>query len=145
MPDADVTMIPFPRLVDGGPRVYTVGMGSGWFIDAASEHPDEAAKLLDFIISPFAVEQLVEVANFVPPVKMDAADYELAPLPAFALNTLANPGSVEEGVEFGYNVDVLAPLEFNRVLQEDLQAVFADEMTPEEVAADLEVAWSSEQ
>ena len=145
MPDADVTMIPFPQLVDGGARVYTVGMGSGWFVDAASEHPDEAAKLLDFIISPFAVEQLVEVANFVPPVKMDAADYELEPLPAFALNTLANPDSVGEGVEFGYNVDVLAPLEFNRVLQEDLQAVFADEKTPEEVAADLEVAWSSEQ
>ncbi len=145
MPDADVTMMPFPQLVDGMARVYTVGMGSGWFVSAGSEHPNEAASLLDFIISPFAVEQLVEVANFVPPVQLDAADFDLAPLPAFALNTLANPNSVGEDVDFGYNVDVIAPLEFNRVLQESLQAVFADEMTPEEVATALEEAWASGQ
>jgi raffinose/stachyose/melibiose transport system substrate-binding protein len=145
MPDATITMIPFPQLVEGMPRVYTVGMGSGWFVSATTEHPDAAAKLLDFIVSPFAVEQLVEGANFVPPVELNAADYEVSPLQGFALNTLANPDSLEGDIAFGYNVDVLAPLEFNRVLQEDLQAVMADEKTPEEVAADLQQAWEEGQ
>ena len=51
MPDANVTMMPFPQLVEDMPRVYTVGMGSAWFISDATEQADAAAKFLDFINS----------------------------------------------------------------------------------------------
>lgn len=145
MPDANVTMMPFPQLVDDMPRVYTVGMGSAWFVSAASEHPDEAAKLLDFLTSPFAAQKLVEVAGFVPPFAMDISEFELPPLLAYVVNTLTGGNPEMEEFQFGYNVDVLAPLEFNTVLQSDLQALFAGDKTPEEVAANLEQAWAENQ
>jgi raffinose/stachyose/melibiose transport system substrate-binding protein len=145
MPDANVTMMPFPQLVEDMPRVYTVGMGSAWFVSAGTENPDAAARLLDFITSQFAAQQLVEVGGYVPPFAMDITQFELQPLQSYVLNTLTGANPEMEEFQFGYNVDVVAPLEFNTVLQSNLQALFAGEMTPEEVAADLEQAWSENQ
>ncbi|MBK8023069.1 MAG: extracellular solute-binding protein [Chloroflexi bacterium] len=142
MPDANVTMMPFPQLVEGMPRTYTVGMGSAWFVNASTEHPDEAAMLLDFIMSAFAVQQLVEVAGYVPPVATDITQFELAPLQSYVLSTLSGSNPEMNEFAFGYNVDVLAPLAFNTALQQNLQALFADEITPEEAAANLESAWA---
>lgn len=145
MPDANITMMPFPGLVDGVTRTFTVGMGSAWFINAGSANPDAAAMLLDFIISDFGVQQLVEVAGFVPPVEFDDDAFELTPLKRFVIETLAGTGDIVDEVDFGYNVDVLAPLPFNTVLQRGLQQLMADEKTPEQVAAELEQAWTENQ
>lgn len=145
MPDANVTMMPFPELVPGVKRTFTVGMGSAWFINAGSANPDAAAMLLDFIISDFGVQQLVEVAGFVPPVEFDDDAFELTPLKRFVIETLAGTGDIVDEVDFGYNVDVLAPLPFNTVLQRSLQQLMADEKTPEQVAAELEQAWEENQ
>ncbi len=145
MPDANVTMMPFPEMVPGMTRTFTVGMGSAWFINAGSANPDAAAMLLDFIISDFGVQQLVEVAGFVPPVEFDDDVFELTPLKRFVIETLAGTGDIVDEVDFGYNVDVLAPLPFNTVLQRSLQQLMADEKTPEQVAAELEQAWEENQ
>lgn len=141
MADANVTMMPFPEMAEGMPRTFTVGMGSAWFINADSANPDAAAKLLDFIISDFAIQQLVEVAGFVPPVEFDTEVFDLTPLKTFVVETLSGTNEAAQEYAFGYNVDVLAPLEFNTVLQRGLQQLMADEKTPEQVAAELEQAW----
>jgi raffinose/stachyose/melibiose transport system substrate-binding protein len=47
----------------------------------------------------------------------------------------------EEGVQFGYNVDVVAPPEFNDMMQNGFQAILAGDKTPEQQAAALQAAW----
>ena len=44
-------------------------------------------------------------------------------------------------MQFGYNVDVLAPPEFNDAMQNGFQAILAGDKTPEQQAADLQAAW----
>ena len=44
-------------------------------------------------------------------------------------------------MQFGYNVDVLAPPEFNDMMQNGFQAILAGDKTPEQQAADLQAAW----
>ncbi|MCD6033863.1 MAG: hypothetical protein K0S78_6049, partial [Thermomicrobiales bacterium] len=45
------------------------------------------------------------------------------------------------GVQFGYNVDVLAPPEFNEMMLSGFQAILVGDKTPEQQATDLEAAW----
>ena len=44
-------------------------------------------------------------------------------------------------MQFGYNVDVLAPPEFNDMMLNGFQAILAGDKTPEQQAADLQAAW----
>jgi raffinose/stachyose/melibiose transport system substrate-binding protein len=145
MPDANVTMMPFPATVPDGPRIYTTGMGSAWFIASSAANPDAAAQLIDFMFSDFALDQWVEQAGYVPPLPLDADDYELTELQKFVLETLTASVDPDSGVSLGYNIDVLAPRPFNTMLQEGFQAVMADLKTPEEQAADLERIWEENQ
>ena len=44
-------------------------------------------------------------------------------------------------MQFGYNVDVLAPPEFNDMMPNGFQAILAGDKTAEQQAADLQAAW----
>ena len=45
-------------------------------------------------------------------------------------------------MQFGYNVDVLAPPEFNDMMLNGFQAMLVGDKTAEQQAADLEAAWN---
>ena len=64
---------------------------------------------------------------------------EVDPLTASILE--ARQSADDEGVQFGYNVDVVAPPEFNDMMQNGFQAILAGDKTPEQQAADLQAAW----
>ena len=44
-------------------------------------------------------------------------------------------------MQFGYNIDVLAPPEFNEVMSSGFQAMLVGDKTAEQQAADLQAAW----
>ena len=51
-----------------------------------------------------------------------------------------NSAAADE-IQLGYNIDVLAPAEFNDAMLNGFQAILAGDKTPEQQAADLQAAW----
>ncbi len=51
MPDTEVGFVPFPEIEGGQGRVWISGVGSAWYISAATQHPDEAAAFIDYRLS----------------------------------------------------------------------------------------------
>jgi raffinose/stachyose/melibiose transport system substrate-binding protein len=139
MPDYEVGFQPFPEIDGGQGRVWIAGVGSAWYISANSAHPDEAAAFIDYVYSQESVNRLVGENRFIIPVDFDLSTIELDPLTALIYE--ARQSAAAEGVEFGYNVDVIAPPEFNDAMLNGFQAILAGDKTPEKQAADLQAAW----
>jgi raffinose/stachyose/melibiose transport system substrate-binding protein len=136
----EIGMAPFPSL-NGGERLLPSGLGSAWFISAKSQHPEEAAMLLDHIMSDASVQLWVEGARFVPPVIFDASSWSVSPLMKFAIETMQAAGQGEPGAALGHYVDPNVPEGFNAMMQDGFQAVLAGIKTPAEQLADLQRAW----
>jgi len=136
----EIGMAPFPSL-NGGERLLPSGLGSAWFISANTQHPQEAAMLLDTIFSDSSVKAWVETARFVPPVVFDASEWAVSPLMKFAIDTMQAAGQNKPGAALGHYVDPNVPEGFNTMMQDGFQAVLAGIKTPAEQVADLEKAW----
>ena len=139
MPDYEVGFVPFPEVPGGKGRVWISGVGSAWYISSTTQHPDEAAAFIDYLFSQEAVEKWVEGSRYFVPVDVDLSNIEIGPLNQQVIETLQTAG--DEGVQFGYNVDVLAPPEFNEAMSSGFQAILVGDKTPEQEAADLQAAW----
>ncbi len=139
MPDYEVGFQPFPEIEGGQGRVWIAGVGSAWYISANSAHPDEAAAFIDYVYAQESVNRLVGENRFIIPVDFVLSTIELDPLTALIYE--ARQSAADEGVQFGYNVDVIAPPEFNDAMLNGFQAILAGDKTPDEQAADLQAAW----
>ena len=131
-----VGFVPFPKSRGVGP-VWISGVGSAWFITSSAEKPDAAAALIDFLFAGGRGDLVGGSRCFVP-VEADLSNLELGPLYQQVIDTLQS--AEEEGVQFGYNVDVLAPPEFNDMIQR-LPGDPGRRQDPEQQAADLQAAW----
>jgi raffinose/stachyose/melibiose transport system substrate-binding protein len=139
MPDYEVGFVPFPEIEGGKGRVWISGVGSAWYISSTAQHPDEAAAFVDYLFSQEAAEKWIGVSRYFVPVEADLSNIEASPLSSLVIETLQTAG--DEGVQFGYNVDVLAPPEFNEMMLSGFQAILVGDKTPEQQATDLEAAW----
>jgi raffinose/stachyose/melibiose transport system substrate-binding protein len=139
MPDAEVEFVPFPAVEGGQGRFWDSGLGSIWVLAANSQHPDEAGKFLDFLISPESAELWAEQANTPLPVTIDTSTLEASPLLTTVIEVL-NAAAAGE-IQLGYNIDVLVPPEFNDAMLNGFQAMLAGDKTAEEQAADMQAAW----
>ena len=138
MPDAEVGFVPFPLIQEGNEPVWVSGVGGAWLVSANSQNPDAAAAFIDFLYSPESLSALIEGNRFIiPVVDVDLTGVELDPL-----TTLIYESRAAEGAQFGYNVDVLAPAEFNDAMLSGFQAILAGDRTAEEQAAALQAAWA---
>ena len=139
MPDYEIGFVPFPEIEGGKGRVWISGVGAAWFITSSTAHPDEAAAFLDFLVSPEAGKMWIEGSKVFVPFEVDLSTIEVSPLTRLVVETLQTAG--DEGVQFGYNVDVLAPPEFNEMMSSGFQAILVGDKTAEQQAADLQTAW----
>jgi raffinose/stachyose/melibiose transport system substrate-binding protein len=143
MPDQDIGFAPFPSIPGAKGQYWISGVGSAWYISAKSQHQDEAAKVLDYFFSPDVVKQWIEKAGFYVPVQVDVASLQVSPLYTQILGVLQSGIGANATTQFGYNVDVLAPPQFNDAMTNDFQAIINGQKTPEQVAADLDAAWKA--
>jgi raffinose/stachyose/melibiose transport system substrate-binding protein len=118
---------------NGGDPLPPAGLGSGYFISSATEHPEEAIAFLDFLYDPANARIWTEGMRVIPPYEVDTSGYDVPQLYTFALEALAT-------VPMGYNIDVLTPDTFNTMMADGFQAVFLGQKTPEQQAADLQAA-----
>ncbi len=144
MPEQEIAFIPFPQ-IDGAQGQYGVsGVGSAFYISAQSQHPDVAAQLLDFMFSPEMVTQWIETGGFYVPVLVeDVARLDVSPLYRSVLEVIQSGIGDNATAQFGYNVDVLAPPDFNEILLNGLQALVAGDSSPEQLTADLQASWEA--
>ena len=142
MPDAEVEFVPFPAPPGAtAGRLWSSGVGSAYFASANSEHQEEVGRFLDYLFSPETARRWIEEAQFVVPVDVDTSDIEAGPLFRTILDQIAAASRGE--IQLGYNVDVLAPQEFNDAMQNGFQAMVAGDKSAEQQAADLQAAWEA--
>jgi raffinose/stachyose/melibiose transport system substrate-binding protein len=136
MPDYEVGFMPFPEIEGGHGPVWVTGVSSAWFITSAAEDPDAAAAFIDYLFSPAAIELWLADGEGTMPIELDLEAFDLAPMQETTFAILQS-----EDVQFGYNIDVLAPAPFNDMMRSGFQLVLAGSKTPEQQAADLQAAW----
>ncbi|MFN8679102.1 MAG: extracellular solute-binding protein [Thermomicrobiales bacterium] len=139
MSDQDVQFTTFPLIKEGNEPTWISGVGSAFYINAGSQHPDEAAAFVDFLFNQDSVAKWLGEAKYFVPVAFDASTIEIDPVTAQIVTVLQEAGS--SGAQFGYNIDVMAPPAFNDMMQSGFQAVLAGDKTAEQQAADLQAAW----
>lgn len=138
--DFETGYIPFPA--PDGPGIYSGGLGSGPYISAGSSKTDAALEFVDFLASEEHGAWTVENFHTIPPMPLDTSELDVSPLFAQVLEDTAALADGGAG-DFGYNIDVLMSDAFNEALYDGVQAVLTGQMTPEEVAAELEAAAQS--
>ncbi len=121
--------------IDGKPVVVPGGIGSGWVVSAATEHPDAVVEFLDYLISEEMGPHWVTEINAVPAYPVDTAALDLPDLLALALDIIG-----EQAESMGYNIDVVVPASFNQVQWDGFAAIFQGIKTPAEVATALQAA-----
>ena len=93
------------------------------------------ARIYTFDEIPMSVENWVTEINAIPAYPVDTTGLDLPELQAFAF------AIVEEYADsMGYNIDVLTPANYNKVMWDGFAAVLAGTKTAEEQMLDLEAA-----
>ncbi len=128
--DTGIFFLPAP---DGGNPNPPAGLGSGYFVSAATQHPEEAKAFLSFLFDPANARFWVEEMSVLPPYAVDVEGMDLPGLLEFAL------GALSEG-EMGFNIDVLMSDQFNSAMSDGFQAVLSGTRTAAEQAAALQKA-----
>ena len=121
--------------INGNPVVVPGGIGSGWMVSAATKHPAEVMEFLDYLVSDKMGPRRVTEINAVPAYPINTEGVAVPELLSFALGIIS-----EQADSMGYNIDVLTPDNFNKVMWDGFAAVLAGSKTPEQQAADLEAA-----
>jgi raffinose/stachyose/melibiose transport system substrate-binding protein len=133
---APVGFFPFPS-INGKPVYIPAGLGSGYFVSSKTKYSKEAFQFIDYLMSQEAAKIWLEEARAIPPIKIVTKDLNISPLfknVITTINRLTTTGT------FGYNIDVLTPMNFNTVMSQGFQEVLDGKKTPEEVAKELQAA-----
>lgn len=129
--NVDFFFLPAPT---GGTTTPPAGLGSGWFISAATAHPEASERFLEFLYDPANAAYWVEQMSIIPPYAIDAASLNASPLMSETMQSLADPSAM------GLNIDVLTPEAFNTTMLDGFQAVLGGDRTAAEQAQALQSA-----
>jgi raffinose/stachyose/melibiose transport system substrate-binding protein len=136
--DFEVDFFPFPS-INGSSVSPPAGVGSGLFVAANANNPDGALTFIDYLQSDEVARFYIERLNQIPAFPVDTAGFDVPGLFRQVLDDLSQSPQAEA---FGYNIDVLAPQNFNEVMFSGFQQVIGGSRSPEEQAAALHEAWA---
>jgi raffinose/stachyose/melibiose transport system substrate-binding protein len=136
--DFEVDFFPFPS-IDGSSISPPAGVGSGLFVAANAKNPEGALTFIDYLQSDEAARFGIEKFNTIPAFPIDTQGLDVPELFRQVLDDLSQSPQAEA---FGYNIDVLAPQNFNEVMFSGFQEVINGSRSPEEQAAALQKAWA---
>ena len=144
IPD-DWDWAPFPILNNSGADPsYLLALGTTLSINASSENPDAAAKVLDFVFN--SKDIVLDMANefnfaeFVVPLKFEDSDFgdNINPKIKRYLKTFAE----ETGKgNYGYTTWTFWPVDAETHLWKDMEVLWADEISVEDYMADHQKLW----
>jgi raffinose/stachyose/melibiose transport system substrate-binding protein len=134
--DFEAGYIPFPTEDDAG--IFTGGLGSGPFVSAQTEHPEEAIAFLDFLASEEHGRWVVENLQLIPSFPVDTEGLDIPPLFTQVLEDTEQLASGEG--DFGVNIDVVAEDALNQAMYDGMQGLFTGQSTAQQVAESLQEA-----
>jgi len=136
--DFEVGFFPFPSI--GGSGISPpVGVGAGLFVAAGARDPEGAIKFIDYLQQDDTARFVIERFNTIPAHPVDAEGLDVPELFKQVLADLPQEGQSQS---FGYNIDVLAPQNFNQAMYSGFQKVMEGSRSPDEQAAALQDAWA---
>jgi raffinose/stachyose/melibiose transport system substrate-binding protein len=136
--DFEVGFFPFPS-IDGSGISPPAGVGSGLFVAKEASNLQGAIEFVDYLLQHSTARLIIEKLNVIPaqPVNPKGLD-----VPELFKEVLEDLSASPEEQSFGYNLDVLAPQNFNEVMFSGFEQVLAGTRSPAEQSAALQDAWA---
>jgi raffinose/stachyose/melibiose transport system substrate-binding protein len=133
----EVGIFPFPSIADSA-IAPPVGVGTGLFVAAQAKNPEGAIEFIDYLQQDSTARLIAERFNTIPAHPVNLEGLDVPELFKQVLNDLSKSPQAES---FGYNIDVLAPQNFNEVMFTGFQEVINGPRTPAEQARALQETW----
>ena len=133
----------FPIPTSNGDTLYTLGMGDTSSINAKSAHPQEAAEYLDYVFSADVQAKALSACGKAPaPIKIPEGTITgLEPRIASMFEALSK--AAVSG-QYGYTTWTFFPPKTDVYIYEEIEKVWAGDMTPEEYMVGLNTLFQSE-
>jgi raffinose/stachyose/melibiose transport system substrate-binding protein len=133
----EVGFFPFPS-IDGSGISPPAGVGTGWFVAKDAANPQGAFTFIDYLLQDETARLIIEKLNTIPahPVNTEGLD-----VPELFKQVLDDLSASPQTEAFGYNIDVLAPRNFNEVMYTGFREVINGRRSPAEQAGALQQAW----
>jgi raffinose/stachyose/melibiose transport system substrate-binding protein len=133
----DVGFFRFPS-IEGSGISPPAGVGTGWFVAKDAKNPQEAITFVDYLLQDDTARLTIEKLNTIPAHPVNTEGLEVPELFKQVLDDLSEFPQAEA---FGYNIDVLAPQNFNEVMYTGFREVINGMRSPAEQAEALQQAW----
>ena len=114
-------------------------MGAALFVAANARYPEGAIKFIDYLLQADTARIIVEKFKTIPAHPVDTEGLDVPRLFRLVLESLSGSPEAEA---LGYNIDVLAPRDFNEVMYAGFQEVMNGTRSPAEQAGALQEAWA---
>jgi raffinose/stachyose/melibiose transport system substrate-binding protein len=134
----DVGFFRFPS-IEGSGISPPAGVGTGWFVAKDAKNPQEAITFVDYLLQDDTARLTIEKLNTIPAHPVNTEGLEVPELFKQVLDDLSEFPQAEA---FGYNIDVLAPQNFNEVMYTGFREVINGLKSPAEQAGALQQAWA---
>ncbi len=135
--DFEVGFFPFPS-IQGSGISPPAGVGSGLLVAKKASNPQGAIEFIDYLLEESTARLIIEKLNVIPaqPVNPKGLD-----VPELFKEVLEDLSESPQAKSFGYNIDGLAPQNFNEVMYNGFREVISGVRSPEEQAGALQRAW----
>ncbi len=121
--------VPFPSVT--GDAIFDLGIGQTYSVNANSEHPEQAAQFLDYYFSPETQARLLVQCGIVP-AAVDLQGQDLTGVNPGLAEILAAMNEAFAAGNYGYTTWTFWPPESETYLIEEIERVWAGEITAEE-------------
>jgi raffinose/stachyose/melibiose transport system substrate-binding protein len=137
--DFEVGFFPFPS-IEGSGILPPVGVGAGLFVAKEASTLQGAIDFIDYLLEDSTARLAIEKLNVVPAQPVNSKGLGV---PELFKEVLEDLSASPEAQSFGYNIDVLAPQNFNEVMFTGFQEVLDGTRSPAEQSAALQDAWAT--
>jgi raffinose/stachyose/melibiose transport system substrate-binding protein len=135
--DFEVGVFPFPS-IDGSSISPPTGIGQGLFVPKNAKNPEGGITFIDYLLQDDTVRLSMERFNIIPPQPVNTEGLDV---PELFKQVVADLAQERQAQSFGYNIDVMAPQNFNDVMFTGFQEVLGGSRSAEEQASALQAAW----
>src|SRR5215213_1623596 len=135
--DFEVGFFPFPS-IEGSGISPPAGVGAGLFVAKEASTLQGAIDFIDYLLEDSTARLAIEKLNVIPAQPVNPKGLSV---PELFKEVLEDLSASPEAQSFGYNIDVLAPQNFNEVMSTGFQEVLDGTRSPAEQSAALQDAW----
>jgi raffinose/stachyose/melibiose transport system substrate-binding protein len=135
--DFEVGFFPFPS-IDGSSISPPTGVGQGLFVPKNAQNLEGGITFIDYMLQDDTERLSMQKFNTIPPHPVDTEGLDVPELFKQVIADLAQEGQSQS---FGYNIDVMAPQNFNDVMFSGFQEVLNGSRSAQEQATALQEAW----